>query len=102
ETLVAAMINVAVAGLYASEVEEGFQKNFWQEPQLVALQKQTADTDVMPWVSNAMETEPATCCIWIESTPLFKIFNLGAKPNWGWKEKTVSWLYPRGWIYQNM
>ena len=37
-TLVAAMINVAVTGLYVDTIADGFQKHAWQEPQLAALQ----------------------------------------------------------------
>ena len=39
-TLVAAMINVAVTGLYVDTIAEGFQWHAWQEPQLAALQEQ--------------------------------------------------------------
>ena len=39
-TLVAVMINVAVTGLYAETIADGFRLHAWQEPQMVALQKQ--------------------------------------------------------------
>jgi hypothetical protein len=112
-TLVAAMINVAVAGLYASMVEEGFQKSVWQEPQLVALQKQLADTDLLPWVLEAFRTEPVANICLFETTSADKIVDLVSGPGPSGKAagiwsrlKNPLYLYlefaPRGWRYQNM
>src|SRR5471032_484491 len=42
-TLVAAMINVAVSGLYVDTIADGLQSHAWQEPQLAALQNQLAE-----------------------------------------------------------
>jgi len=39
-TLVGAMINVAVAGLYADAVSDGLRSHAWREPQLGALERQ--------------------------------------------------------------
>src|SRR5208283_4027012 len=39
ETLVAAMINVAVTGLYVDTIADGFRLQAWREPQVVALQE---------------------------------------------------------------
>ena len=112
-TLVAAMVNVAVAGLYASVIEEGFQKDVWQEPQLVVLQKQTADTDLVPWVFEAFRTEPVANICLFESTPADKVAELifGTEPSgkaasvWS-RLKNPLYLYlefaPRGWRYQNL
>ena len=58
-TLVAAMINVAVTGLYADTVSEGLRANEWQAAQLVVLQKQLAEIELAPLVAGAFESEPA-------------------------------------------
>src|ERR1017187_1425692 len=52
-TLVAAMINVAITGLYVETVADGLRKNAWQEPQLVALQKQFKEINLLPVVLEA-------------------------------------------------
>ena len=61
-TLVAAMINVAVTGLYVNTMGEGFKLHAWQESQLVTLQEQLKDIHLMPFVAKAFETEPAAVC----------------------------------------
>lgn len=102
ETLVAAMINVAVVGLYANTIEEGFQRNIWQEPQLVALQKQLSDTDLLPWVFEAFQTEPAAVCYSAQIVPPAEWANLGTDHKATWKSRLLWWFWPRGWTYQNM
>ena len=58
-TLVAAMINVAVTGLYVDTIASGLQSRAWQEPQLAALQKQLAEINLAPFVFHALQEEPA-------------------------------------------
>ena len=47
-TLVAAMINVTLAGLHASVVADGLHRKAWQEPQLAALQAQLEGKNLRP------------------------------------------------------
>src|ERR1700722_4080249 len=47
-SLVSAMINSAVTGVYAKTVAEGFRSNIWQEPQLQTLQQQLAAINLLP------------------------------------------------------
>ena len=54
-TLVAAMINVAVTGLYVDTIADGFQSHAWQEPQLVALQDQLEEINLTPFVVQAFQ-----------------------------------------------
>ena len=109
-TLVAAMINVAVRGLYASEIAEGMRLGAWREPQLTTLGKQLKQVNVLPPVRQACAAE--RFFVWYDaarlSTAEFLNLSDGFDPN----RKTNSWktfkssvlggLIPRGWIYQNI
>jgi type II secretory pathway pseudopilin PulG len=99
-TLVAAMINVAVTGLYVDTIADGLQSHTWQDTQVAALQKQLADINLTPFVLQALQQEPAAVCRDAEIMPLYKFMNFGGNPKW--PEKIFSWLWPRGWTYQNM
>ncbi len=100
-TLVSAMINVAVTGLYVSTIADGLQRHAWQEPQLAALQKQLAEINLTPFVFEALQEEPAGLCRTAQITPAMKFFNLvSGSEKWGAKSVGLSW--PRGWTYQNM
>jgi hypothetical protein len=106
-TLVAAMINVAVTGLYADTIADGFQKQAWQEPQLAALQKQLEQINVPSFVAQAFESEPAATTRTLEITSakkLTKLFSQIDPKQWKWAlwPMVKSALIPRGWIYQNM
>jgi hypothetical protein len=101
-TLVAAMINVAVTGLYVDTIAYGFQQHAWQEPQLAVLQKQLADINLNPFVLAALREEPAGLCRDAQILPLLKLLNLGNSRPEKRSEKVVDWLWPRGWTYQNM
>jgi hypothetical protein len=96
-TLVAAMINVAVTGLYVNIIGEGFKLHAWQESQLVTLQEQLKDIHLMSFVAKAFETEPAAVCRSIETAPIKKLFS-------SFESKTVDAfaIMPRGWMYWNL
>ena len=99
-TLVAAMINVAVAWLYVDTIAPALQSHAWQEPQLVALQRQLAEIHLNPQVLSALKEEPAGLCRTAQITWIPKLFDVTAKMNWS--DKIRWWLWPRGWTYQNM
>ena len=99
-TLVAAMINVAVAGLYVNTVADGFQRHAWPEQRLIVLQKQLAEVNLAPFVLQALQEAPASACRDAEILPLYQLMNFGRTPKW--PDKIGSWLWPRGWTYQNM
>ncbi len=101
-TLVAAMINVAITGLYANTLADGLRAHAWQEPQLVELQKQLADINLNLYVCHALQTEPVGVCrdFELQSWSLDKFFSFGRKPNC--RDKLYGWLWPQGWTYQNM
>jgi hypothetical protein len=109
-TLVAAMINVAVTGLYTSVIAEGLQLHAWREPQLVALQQQLEGVRLLGPLVEAMDTERVSACHIFETTKpadLENIFAFGRdNPSFWWKIRDPSFwalrCMPRGWLYQNM
>jgi hypothetical protein len=113
ETLVEAMIKVAITGLYTQIISEGLQHHEWQEPQLIALQEQLAGINLPMPVVRAFKFETAASTHTLETTPpgrLVQWFSAGTpatkKPSL-WQNITngkwvLMWLIPRGWIYQNM
>ena len=120
ETLVEAMINVAIHGLYGQIIAEGMQRHVWQEPQLEALQQQAAQVDLPVVVKRAFASEIAASTRTLETLSITGLKELF----WVREEsrdtrKTSIWdtimkressyatllklaLVPRGWIYQNM
>ncbi|HEX5400608.1 MAG TPA: hypothetical protein VFY06_16295, partial [Verrucomicrobiae bacterium] len=99
-TLVAAMINVAVTGLYVDTIAKGLQSHAWQEPQLAALQNQLADINLTRLVLQAFQEGPAFTCRDVEIMPVNQLLEYGRTPKW--TDKVGAWLWPRGWTYQNM
>jgi hypothetical protein len=118
-TLVEAMINVAISGLYASTVAEGFRLKAWHEPQVAALQEQFKEIKLVPTLADAFKSEQAASTHTLEITPaskiaeLFKMVDVVSEKNKPslWKklnERLSDPMYlffrfsPHGWIYQNM
>ena len=101
-TLMAAMINVAITGLYVESIADGLEKNSWQEPQLAALQQQLAAINLEPIVASAFAFEPMAVCRDLEIMKPSEVFYVNG-PNHGVKLRDrLLDLIPRGWIYQNM
>jgi hypothetical protein len=113
-TLVAAMIDVAITGLYAETIEESFQLGAWHEPQLIALQQQLVQTDLLPIVRESFLDGRAATITSLENIPpaeLFKQINykISVKDQnvsmWEMlKDPIYAFMFfaPRGWVYQNM
>jgi hypothetical protein len=103
-TLVSAMINVAISGLYVATIADGMRLHRWQELQLAAIQKQLAEINLTPFVLAALQEEPAAVCrdFEIESMPISEFINIGRISKSKWPGKIGDWLWPRGWTYQNM
>lgn len=115
-TLVSAMINVAVMGLYAETVTEGFQKKIWQASQLAVLQEQLKGANLSAFMVEAFRSERAAECHVFETLPrtgisgffahgrypgdnlTFRIFLLRLKNSFSLEPENG----PHGWIYQNM
>ena len=99
-TLVGAMINVAVSGLYSDVVEDGLRLHAWREPQLLAIERQLQDTDLLAPVVKTFKEERAADCRTFETmkrSELVKLFNFDSSLS----KLALAWT-PRGWFYQNM
>jgi hypothetical protein len=116
-TLVGAMINVAVTGVYVQTLAEGFQRQAWRDTELTALQEQLAEINLAPCFAQAFACEPAAVCRTAEIMEPRKILAMEILPSdpqakksfmenlWGGIKSLPSRLFnqvPRGWIYQNM
>jgi len=100
-TLVAAMINVAVAGLYTDAAAEGVRQHIWQEAQLAELQKQFAEVHLTPFVLEALREGPVRTCREVEMAygSWLKLWNVNRQSR---LERFCWWFWPSGWTYQNM
>jgi hypothetical protein len=106
-TLVGAMINVAVRGLYARAVADGLRWQAWREPQLAALEEQLETINVLTPLKQASEMERVAECHILETEPMTRVakyfFNTPGKAN-SWKDRkdlVLAGLTPRGWACQN-
>jgi hypothetical protein len=106
-TLVGAMINVAVGGLYAQTVADGLRWQAWREPQLAALEEQLKTINVLTPLKQASEMERVAECHILGTEPLTRVakyfFSTPGKAN-SWKDRenlVLAALTPRGWAYQN-
>ncbi len=111
-TLVAAMINVAVTGLYVSTVADGLRLQVWREPELAAIQKQLGEIDLPPLVLAAFKFEQVSGCSHLETAVIaqaefVRMMSSGNPAPNEWQQlKDPIYLFirfaPRGWIFQNM
>jgi len=106
-TLVAAMINVAVAGLYVDVIGEGFKLHAWQEPQLAALEKQLRNIELPTLVGEAFHHEEVFSSTILERSSrnvLIKLFLAPPSDRSSFQNGVALFLTyaPRGWFYQNM
>jgi hypothetical protein len=120
ETLVEAMINVAIHELYAQVIAEGMQRHAWQEPQLEAFQEQLGQINLPPVVKRSFAAEIAGTTHTLETISIpelkdwFSVRSLYSSTKRTSLERTImNWtssfvtlmklaLIPRGWIYQNL
>jgi hypothetical protein len=108
-TLVYAMIEVAITGMYTDMIADGFRLGVWREPQLVALQAQLGEVNLSPQLRSAFLTERAGVCRVLESQNAAKIqqsFTL-PPPQSFWQrlqdpKMLLASVAPRGWNQQNM
>jgi hypothetical protein len=93
-TVMAAMMNVAVAGVYTDTIKDGFRLHAWKEPQLVALQGQLEKINLLPFLAEGLKAEPVGMCRLWESMCISKGGQFTAKLGGN--------RVPMGWFYQNM
>jgi hypothetical protein len=103
-TLVGAMVNVAVRGLYVDTIAHGLRWHAWREPQLTALENQLKTINILTPLSESLHLEVVSGCENLQSLPPERLYRMffgdPAHPNW-WSNLKAR-LLPRGWIYQNM
>lgn len=113
ETLLSAMIDVAVTGLYVDAIADGLRLHAWSEPQLLALEQQLAQIDLPPLLVDAVKTERAAYCqAFQEMSPkrfvqagLIRLDNPPPSDAWSQIKSASTALLvvvPHGWVYQNM
>jgi hypothetical protein len=107
-TLLAAMIDVAVSGFYASTIADGLPSHVWREPQLAALEEQLKQINLLSPVKQALEVQRVSGCRFLETARPALFFNgeseYNPSPN-AWtalKASVLGGMIPRGWTYQNM
>jgi hypothetical protein len=109
-TLVQAMIDVAITGLYTSIIQDGLRLHTWREPELAAMQKQLADVNLPPLVRASFNAARAAVRRRFETysrVELKELFAFGPRlPGHLERFKDPTFLFltfaPRGWLYQNM
>jgi len=109
-TLVATMIDAAVAGLYVSTVADGLRLQAWGEPQLATIQEQLKEINLLPLLVAGFECERLAACRVLETTSpgkLNTLFSSGDRKASLWvriehPESVLLALAPQGWVYQNM
>jgi hypothetical protein len=109
-TLVAAMINSAITGLYLDIIGEGLRLRAWHEPQLIEIQRQLKEIDMLPALVESFRMERASICSTLEnsSADKFRSYLYGGPPSTNlWEKlKDPNYLFfkvgPRGWVYENM
>jgi hypothetical protein len=111
ETLVEAMINVAITGLYTAMIQDGFRFHAWQEPQLAVIQAQLAEINLPSWVESAFAMEQTGTSALFNSIGPNQMHKIVMEPQ---KLKTlkqkirelpgvaVDAAFPSGWKYQNL
>lgn len=107
-TLVEAMINVAIQGVYVAVVQDGFRLHAWREQDLAAIQKQLEQTDLhVPVFASFEDEEIAT--VRNGERPDFMKNIVGDRKIYGqpttFRDRLQAWAYsfmPRGWAYENV
>ncbi len=105
-TLVSAMIDVAVNGLYVSVIQDGLRLGAWGEPELAALAGRLPTIALVPEVTAALNTEVAAVVQSVQTTRWADLFGPSDPPRHGWgrwlPRISLVDLLPRGWLYQNV
>ena len=99
-TLVLAMINVAVTGLYADTIADGFRLHAWQESQLIALQKQLERINLAPFLKESFHDEQVGVCRTFQTA--MSRFQIQPVPNatlWQKIKYAESSTFMRGFFY---
>lgn len=99
-TLVGAMINVAVTGLYADTVAEGLRSHRWHEAELQALEQQLGEIHLESAIAETLVDEPMFTLRNLETCSRSELVNLA--PDHARFSMLMLKYAPRGWLYQYM
>ncbi len=95
-TLVAAMINVAVTGVYAEAVADGIRMHVWHNQELASLQGQLEHIDMFTAMSGSIQSERTAWCSYLDTL-------LAGKQSLAQQVQEKSRFgTPGGWVYQNL
>jgi hypothetical protein len=100
-TLVAAMIDTAVTGLFVEVIADGLRLYAWREPQLVAIQQQLKGINLLPGLLESFKTERVGSCCLLETTSLSQLSAILRSGSSSAVLDPFNFV-PRGWVYQNM
>lgn len=116
-TLISAMIDAAVTGLYAQVIGDGFQLHAWRESELVVLEEQLKEIDLPPLRAAGMDCYRVSVCHALENLTqenydrvlgnyVLPSSSTPSPDDWFKKLKDPNFrllvFAPRGWVYQNM
>jgi hypothetical protein len=101
-TLIGAMINVAVTGLYADTVADGLRSHTWREPELSALEKQFGEIHLETGIAETFIDEPMFTLRTLETSSRGELIKLFLGVSDGSKKSLLLKYAPRGWLYQYM
>jgi hypothetical protein len=109
-TLSRAMAAATITDLYVTTIADGLRRQVWREGELAALQDQLGRMDVVSLVWNALESERAGACRWLETgtrAEAARELNIGGGKTGLWQEigrpaRMALQFMPRGWLCQNM
>jgi hypothetical protein len=110
-TLVDAMLTMAIRGVYLDVVADGLRRHRWREQELVALQEQLQQVELLPLVLSAALEERAAECRVLEARNFKTIlenatFRFTPLSRGEQRVKDLQcWLLgfvPKGWIFLNM
>ena len=103
-TLVGAMINTAIQGIFVNVIEDGLRLHAWREPQLKAMEQVLRENDLLsPLLQSLKEEQVASSHTFetMSSPDLRKLLKSAFRSQSDFSWKLLS-LVPRGWLYQNM
>jgi hypothetical protein len=95
-TMVSAILNGAVTGLYVDTIAEGFRLQVWRESHLAAIQRQLATVNLLPYLADSLTVERVGLSRTMEMIMTSRQLDLNTKDNF-----TFRWM-PKGWIFQNL
>jgi hypothetical protein len=98
-TLVSAMIDVAIMGLYLSDIEQGYALRGWTADQAAEIQSELEKVNLIPLYQNCFGGERAASLQFLDLSRVVatKLMANSADPG-----VLFYHFIPRGWISQNM